>query len=161
MLPLETFKKIIASTPLISIDLIVKNKLGQVLLGKRNNRPAKGFWFVPGGRILKDETFKKAYARLLNEELGILNKNKAVKFIGNYQHFYQDNFSTENFTTHYVVMAYEINFVGDISQLSQEQHNKYRWFELDQLLNDEKVHKHTKWYFQPNKQADKKIVIRS
>jgi colanic acid biosynthesis protein WcaH len=47
-----TFKTVIASTPLISIDLVVKNTKGEYLLGYRNNRPAQGFWFVPGGRIL-------------------------------------------------------------------------------------------------------------
>ncbi|HFK1281856.1 TPA: GDP-mannose mannosyl hydrolase, partial [Escherichia coli] len=35
MLDLETFKTVVASTPLISIDLVVKNNAGQVLLGFR------------------------------------------------------------------------------------------------------------------------------
>ncbi len=54
MLPLATFKTVINSTPLISVDLVIKNNEGQILLGKRTNRPAKGFWFVPGGWVLKD-----------------------------------------------------------------------------------------------------------
>jgi colanic acid biosynthesis protein WcaH len=49
MLPIETFKTVIASTPLISIDLIVRNNQQQILLGKRLNKPAQGYWFVPGG----------------------------------------------------------------------------------------------------------------
>lgn len=48
-----TFETVVASTPLISIDLLVKNKKGEYLLGLRNNRPAQGYWFVPGGRIQK------------------------------------------------------------------------------------------------------------
>jgi colanic acid biosynthesis protein WcaH len=48
-LPLTDFKKIVESTPLISIDLVVRNDQGSVLLGKRTNRPAQNFWFVPGG----------------------------------------------------------------------------------------------------------------
>lgn len=40
-LPDETFKSIIQHTPLISIDLIVRNEAGEVLLGKRVNAPAK------------------------------------------------------------------------------------------------------------------------
>ena len=47
MLELETFKTVVASTPLVSIDLIVRNRQGQVLLGLRTNRPAQGGWFVP------------------------------------------------------------------------------------------------------------------
>jgi colanic acid biosynthesis protein WcaH len=42
MLPLTTFKTVISSTPLISIDFVVKKSGGKVLLGKRTNRPAKG-----------------------------------------------------------------------------------------------------------------------
>ena len=51
------FTTIIKSTPLVSIDLIVRNIEDNVLLGKRTNRPAQGCWFVPGGRVLKDEHF--------------------------------------------------------------------------------------------------------
>lgn len=47
----EDFATVVRSTPLISIDLIVENERGEFLLGKRTNRPAQGFWFVPGGRV--------------------------------------------------------------------------------------------------------------
>src|SRR5687767_7562775 len=40
----DKFLKIIEATPLVSIDLIIRNAQGQVLLGKRLNRPAQGFW---------------------------------------------------------------------------------------------------------------------
>ena len=72
MLPLTTFKTVVESTPLISIDLIVRNKKGEVLLGQRINRPAKGDWFVPGGRILKDESFDNAFKRLIKSELNLV-----------------------------------------------------------------------------------------
>ena len=44
MLDDQTFKIVIKSTPLISIDLIVK-KDNKVLLGKRINKPAQGYFF--------------------------------------------------------------------------------------------------------------------
>jgi colanic acid biosynthesis protein WcaH len=59
----DTFKTVIASTPLVSIDLVVTNQNGEALLGKRLNRPAKDFWFVPGGRILKEESLAAAFRR--------------------------------------------------------------------------------------------------
>ncbi len=70
-----TFKTVVASTPLVSMDLIVRNKRDQVLLGLRTNRPAQGFWFVPGGRICKDETFEQAFVRLTEMELGQPHKH--------------------------------------------------------------------------------------
>lgn len=152
MLPLDTFKTIIESTPLVSIDLIVRNSEGKVLLGKRRNRPAQGYWFVPGGRILKDEPFITAFNRLIKVELGL--KSSEPKFRGVYQHFYDDNFSEDDFTTHYVVLAYEINVDERLSSLPVEQHSSYQWFSEDELLNNQQTHIHTKWYFQKSKQAD-------
>lgn len=152
MLPLDTFKTVIESTPLVSIDLIVRDQEGRILLGKRTNRPAQGYWFVPGGRILKNETFEHGFKRLIKVELGLTEV--APKFKGIYQHFYDDNFSEDKFTTHYIVLAYEINFNGELASLPVEQHSGYQWFTESELLEDESVHTHSKWYFQKDKQAD-------
>lgn len=152
MLPLDTFKTIIESTPLISIDLIVRTNEGKVLLGKRLNRPAQGYWFVPGGRILKDESFPSAFNRLIKDELGL--DEVGSKFKGIYQHFYDDNFSEDDFTTHYVVLAYEINIGKELLNLPLEQHSAYQWFSENELLHNQQTHTHTKWYFQDNRQAD-------
>jgi len=152
MLPLDIFKTIIASTPLISIDLIVRNDRNQVLLGKRINRPAQGFWFVPGGRVLKDESLESAFKRLLKSELNIAVYNS--KFKGVYQHFYDDNFSGIDFTTHYVVLAYEIECCQELTLFPQNQHSAYKWFSEKELLIENRVHKHTKWYFEGTAHAD-------
>jgi colanic acid biosynthesis protein WcaH len=151
------FKTIVKSTPLISIDLIIRNKEGSILLGKRTNRPAKGFWFVPGGRVLKNESVDLAYKRLIREELCL--DVVSSKFKGIYQHFYEDNFSEDDFSTHYLVLAYEIKFDGDLTLLPLEQHSKYEWFAEKRLLNSEHVHEHSKWYLQENKQADASLKV--
>ncbi|WP_220721010.1 GDP-mannose mannosyl hydrolase [Agarivorans litoreus] len=152
MLELETFKTVVKHTPLVSIDLIVRNSRGQVLLGKRKNRPAKDYWFVPGGRILKDESFANAFSRLIKQELGLDQADHVFK--GIYQHFYEDNFSIEDFSTHYVVLAYELSSSDGLSNLPEEQHAEYRWFDESELLASSSVHEHCKWYFQERKQAD-------
>jgi colanic acid biosynthesis protein WcaH len=149
MLPLETFKTIVASTPLVSIDLIVRNLQDEILLGKRTNRPAKGYWFVPGGRVLKDESLEKAILRLTTAELNVASSR--ANFKGVYQHFYDDNFSVDDFTTHYIVLAYEMFLDEDLLSLPLEQHSEYNWFTENQLLTNQEVHAHTKWYFQENR----------
>ena len=58
----EDFATVVRSTPLVSLDFIVENSRGEFLLGKRTNRPAQGYWFVPGGRVQKDETLEAALA---------------------------------------------------------------------------------------------------
>ena len=152
MLPYTTFKTVVELTPLISIDFIVKNNKGDYLLGKRTNRPAKGTWFVPGGRVFKDESFEQAFYRLIKGELNLNDITSSFK--GVYQHFYDDNFSEDSFSTHYVVLAYEITFNEELYPLPKEQHSSYQWFSEEELLNNESVHLHTKWYFQKDKQAD-------
>ena len=69
-LDLPTFNTVVASTPLVAIDLVVMKPGGETLLGLRVNRPAYGFWFVPGGRVQKNESLDSAFRRLTQEELG-------------------------------------------------------------------------------------------
>lgn len=143
----QLFKTIVANTPLISIDFIITNSEGKALLGQRQNRPAQNFWFVPGGRIFKDETFENAFKRISLEELGkevILSEST---FLGVYEHFYDDNFSGDNFSTHYVVHGYSLNFEPHELHLPTIQHNAYQWFDIDNLLADASVHHYTKNYF--------------
>ncbi|NNN48617.1 GDP-mannose mannosyl hydrolase [Vibrio sp. 2-2(8)] len=147
ILDTETFKAVVASTPLISIDLVIRNSKGQVLLGERTNRPAKGYWFVPGGRILKDETFESAFVRLAQTEIGQTYRLNQARFLGPYEHLYDDNFSGADFTTHYVVLGYAITWDGDLSSLPQDQHQAYQWWDVDTLLASDKVHHNTKLYF--------------
>lgn len=141
------FQQIVAATPLISLDLIMRNGQGQVLLGKRLNRPAQGYWFVPGGRVRKDERLDAAFLRLTQEELGLAASRDSARLLGLYEHFYADNFSGAEFSTHYVVLGYELAWQGQQDALPISQHDQYRWFDVVQLLQDPSVHQHTKDYF--------------
>jgi colanic acid biosynthesis protein WcaH len=102
----ELFSKVIKNTPLVSIDLVVKNNRGQTLLGQRLNKPAKGFWFVPGGRILKDEALAAAFKRLTLDELGEVFNIEQASLLGPYDHFYDDNVFGDEFSSHCVRTGY-------------------------------------------------------
>ena len=78
----EDFATVVRSTPLVSLDFIVENSRGEFLLGKRTNRPAQGYWFVPGGRVQKDETLEAAFERLTMAELGLRLPITAGQFYG-------------------------------------------------------------------------------
>lgn len=146
MLPINTFKTIIKHTPLVSIDLVIQNKFGDVLLGLRNNRPAQCFWFVPGGRILKDETMSEAFKRLTLNELGVEFEICQAEIIGPFEHFYVDNITAENFSTHYIALGYRL-VVDELPNLPKVQHCDYKWLSVEELLLDSTVHKHSRWYF--------------
>ncbi|ODR83888.1 GDP-mannose mannosyl hydrolase [Shewanella xiamenensis] len=153
-----TFSAVIKSTPLVSIDLVVTNSVGQVLLGKRLNRPAKGYWFVPGGRILKNEVLADAFKRLTLDELGQEFTIEQACLLGPFDHFYADNVfsdsafsgnvSTTDNTTHYVAIAYYLKLDSQLDKLPLAiQHGGYKWVDVPSLLSDDRVHIHTKWYF--------------
>ena len=149
-LPDETFKSIIQHTPLISIDLIVRNEKSEVLLGKRVNAPAKGYWFVPGGRVRKNETLDDAFVRLVREELGIESgmTRADAKFLGIFEHFYDDCVFDDEFDTHYVVLGYEIVINNAyLDSLPYFQHGEYDWFSDQELLLNNFLHHHSKKYF--------------
>jgi len=143
MLDDQTFKTVIISTPLISIDLLVK-KDNKILLGKRINKPAQGYLFSIGGRVYKNETIDNAMIRIAKIELNIELK-PTPRFVGVFEHFYDDSVY-EDVSTHYVNLAYEIEIEETLS-LPSEQHNEYQWLTIDELLESKQVHKHVKDYF--------------
>lgn len=145
-LDLNTFETVIDSTPLVSIDLIVRNSAGEVLLGKRINKPAQGYWFVPGGRVYKNEQINIALARIAKSELGIEDTPiQQAQFKGVYQHFYDDSFVSNAISTHYIVLAYELTI--ESVALNIDQHSEYAWLNVETLLQNSAVHQYTKDYF--------------
>ena len=145
-LPSETFKTVLESTPLVAIDLIVQNSDSQVLLGKRVNRPAKGFWFTPGGRILKNETLEQAFVRLTRNELNISIDYNLTEFLGVYEHLYTDSIFGEDISTHYVVLAYRL-VLSTPYNLPLDQHSDYLWFNINDIYQHPLVHANVKRYF--------------
>lgn len=147
MLSTARFAAIVRDTPLVSIDLIVCHD-GKVLLGKRCNEPAKGYWFVPGGRIHKDEYINQAFCRLTENELGASIPFSSARFVGVYEHLYNTNFSESgDFGTHYVVLAYEIVLDAVLTGLPDQQHSNYQWLAREKITGDERIHHYTQAYF--------------
>ena len=142
----EQFLCIIDATPLVSIDLILRNDCGQVLLGKRLNRPAKDFWFVPGGRIRKNERIKEALVRISTRELGVAILD--AQLVGAFDHLYEDNFiGAPGVSTHYVVLAFTARLPSKTQLAPDDQHSELRWWSTEDLLANDGVHENTKAYF--------------
>lgn len=143
----DAFAEVVRNTPLVSIDLIVRDPDRQVLLGLRRNRPAQGTWFVPGGVICKDERFDEAFARIADAELGLRSHLDDAQFLGPYQHFYPDNFADmPGFGTHYVVLAWMLPLAQRPQALPDAQHRSYRWVSLQELARDESIHLNSRIY---------------
>jgi colanic acid biosynthesis protein WcaH len=144
----DELAEVVKNAPLVSIDLVVKNSQGRILVGLRKNEPAKSFWFVPGGRILKDERIAEAFERIAYDELGIRPAFEGAGFLGVFEHLYPSNFTEkEDFSTHYVVLAYEIRTGKAALNLPDDQHSEYKWLSKESLDKEPNVHPYTKPYF--------------
>lgn len=76
---LEEYKFIYSKVPRLCVDLIIQTKEG-IVLTKRDIRPYKGMWHLPGGTVLFRESIKSASSRIAKEEVGI--KIKIEKVLG-------------------------------------------------------------------------------
>jgi len=144
----QDFSQAIAQMPLFAIDLVVLNEHKQMLVGKRLNKPAKDYWFVPGGRIVKGESLEEGFKRLTLNELGKSIELKQAKLLGLFEHFYENSVFSDEISTHYINAAHVLMIKqDDLKSLpTDEQHAGYRWMNLEEIKNNERVHEYTKAY---------------
>jgi colanic acid biosynthesis protein WcaH len=144
----EDFDSVVRLTPLVAIDLVVRSPDGRLLVGRRNNEPAKGWYFVPGGRISKNETLAAAFKRISLAELGVVKRIEEARFLGIYEHIYAtNNHELAGFGTHYVVLAHELTSPIHDLPLPIDQHGEFAWLTEAELLLCPEVHANTKAYF--------------
>ena len=144
----EEFREVVRLTPLVSIDLILRDPDGKVLVGLRTNEPARGVWFVPGGRIEKDEKLADAFVRILEVETGLALPLDQSRLLGVFEHFYDTNrFHAPGLGTHYVVIGRELMLDHRPDIRTDDQHSSVRWMSPAEILAAPNVHANTKAYF--------------
>jgi len=102
----------------------------------------------------KNETLDDAFIRLVREELGIESGGTRAdaKFLGVFEHFYDDCVFGDDVSTHYVVIGYELYLTSNFTQqLPLKQHLNYQLFEEEKILKSENVNQYTKNYFKISK----------
>jgi colanic acid biosynthesis protein WcaH len=109
-IPSFEWQAIVENVPLVSVDLVVEHD-GGILLGKRENEPAKGEWFVPGGTVLKNESRTEAVYRVAKKELG--ESVVIDECLGTYEHFYDTSEIEGVDSKHYVATAYRCHLEHD------------------------------------------------
>lgn len=145
MLNNETFKTVVASTPLVSIDLVLVCQ-GQMLLGLRNNEPLKGHWFTPGGRIAKNERWQDALRRIAKAELGLDLAGTDCTLMGICDHFYENSAVGDEVSTHYVNLPH-IRFFDEFPVIKPDtQHHELRWHDLNQVASERQYHEYMNLY---------------
>jgi colanic acid biosynthesis protein WcaH len=148
MLDTSTFTTVVAHAPLVAFDLIIEDPQGAILLGMRNNPPARGYWFVPGGRIRKNETLETAFARISREELGREFQREECEFLDVVDHMYDTNFAGESgSSSHYIVLVHKLRLHREALRLPTSQHSHYTWMQPGLLRRHPQVHPNVQAYF--------------
>lgn len=90
-LPKEVYSKMVLDAVVCCVDcLVVRTSASgkkECLLVERSTEPVKGVWWIPGGRLLKGETFFVAAVRKAKQETG-LNDVKPVQVLGVWNTFF-------------------------------------------------------------------------
>ncbi len=70
-LPAPIFYYISRTTPLVNVDLLIKDESGRTLLSWRDDQYAGRGWHVPGGIVRFKETLETRIQRVAETEIGI------------------------------------------------------------------------------------------
>ena len=121
MIPENKYKEIIELMPIVCVDVIIYYK-NKVLLVKRKNEPAVGEWWMPGGRLLKNETLENAAIRKAHEETGL--KVRIVRpLIFGETIFKESNLEGIKTGTHTVNVSYLLEAENDKVRLDSQSSN--------------------------------------
>lgn len=153
MLPQAQFTAALDALPLVSIDLCLVDPQRRLLLGKRLNRPAQGWWFTPGGRVRKNEPWQNAFVRIAEVELGLKGVTASdAQLMGIWDHFYDDSALDTNISTHYVNLPHVVYLsdqqVAGMSLPEGDQHAGYTWMPVAEACEHPEVHPYVKNYAQ-------------
>ncbi len=111
--------------PTLGISGIVFNQQKQILLIRRNQPPAMGFWSIPGGKLEAGESLTEACQREIKEETGLHTEVKNIVAVVERR--------VEGF--HYVIIDYLALLADEehIQPIAQTDVSEARWISLEHL----------------------------
>jgi mutator protein MutT len=114
-----------------AVVAVIFNSNGELLLTRRKNNPAKGFFDLPGGFVNIGETAENAVVREVKEELNI--DVSELEFIATFPNEYV--FGGIEYFTEDIVFACTINDFSNIS--ANDDINSYEFKSLNQINIDD------------------------
>ena len=128
MIDEDLWLKIREVIPTVCVDLVILNKDEQFLLCKRKENPAKNQWWIPGGRIFKDESILECAIRKGKEEVGL--DIQIDKFLS-----IEESMLEGVHTINIVLLAH---YEGEQKVRLNKTQSAYRWF--DNIQKDLNLH---------------------
>ncbi len=124
-LPLDLYKQFHEQLPLPCVDIILKTPGNGFLLVLRQTEPAKGQWWLVGGRVYKNETLLRAARRKVQEEIGIELKLQSLRQIrGSYETIFAEDPFGHGKGTHTINTCFIAELTKqDLSVIQLDQHH--------------------------------------
>ena len=120
--PERVYKTFLENMPIFCIDFLI-NCDNEFLLLKRNEEPLKGVFWMPGGRLHKNETIENFLIRVQSREIGRFFKN--YNLIGFSNYFFK--YSINSRATHTPTLLFEINIKSKFTPKIDRTHAKFTW----------------------------------
>ena len=107
----------------LTVDAVISDERGRVLVMERGTEPFRGSWVLPGGLVDPGETVEQACIREVREELGL--EVKLTGMIGVYSEPGRDPRGS------FVSIAYRAEIVSGTPTMTPEA-RAHRWLEPDE-----------------------------
>lgn len=116
-LPEEVFLFATKITPMINVDLIVRDKNGRILLSWRDDEHCGTGWHVPGGIIRYKENASERIEKVAELELGckVIYSDNPVEV--------KELINDKEYRAHFISLVYECKIDGNLD-LSKQEKNK-------------------------------------
>lgn len=118
----KEFGSIYSKVPRLTVEIVVKNKVGAIYLVKRAIEPCKGKWHLPGGTVRFGEPMIEAAKRIAERELSISVQDLELKGYIEYPSHYLNRLDSP------VGIVFEVTeFSGQLE--SNNEASEGAWFE--------------------------------
>lgn len=140
-LPDEVFFYISRTTPLVNVDLLIKDENGRTLLSWRNDQYCGQGWHVPGGIVRFKETMRKRLEKVAETEIGAKIKFKPKPIAVN------ELILKQKTRGHFISFLYKgylsSSFMPKNKGLEETDAGYLKWYELcpDNLLKSQKIYR--------------------
>jgi ADP-ribose pyrophosphatase YjhB (NUDIX family) len=136
-LPSEIYGKLVKDCVVCCVDCLIVRRTEsgkkECLLVERSSEPVKGAWWLPGGRLLKGETFFAAARRKAQQETGLTDVTP-IQVLGIWNTFFPtshwDTETEKGTQTVNPIVLVELNKAG-ADVVLDETSERWRWIGLD------------------------------
>lgn len=125
MIEESLYKSIMENMPVVCIDALIVNELGEYLLVKRKNEPLKNKFWMVGGRLLKNEKTHEGIIRKIKQEIGI--NPKTTKFIGHFEEFFEKTEQKIKSNFHSISFVFLVFIPSNATIKMDDQSSDYKW----------------------------------